>query len=511
MGERSLTPLYYAKDVAVQQLTSSGLASNIQAVQQRLQGGAIAVECDSFSNNYTDSFSSVVTRSLSWRFYCLALKAGTDKVSGGTDTPNLDHQYQLLYSRYFGHLRDEPIKLLEIGLGCNMAYGPGKSLELWRKLFPRATISFIESDVECAEKYKQSVEREAGGTLYMGDQKDAKLLAKIVADAHQAGQYDIIIDDGGHNPTVQLVSLQGLWPALKSGGAYVEEDVHPTYFRGDTFQGFYNATGPTFMGWGVASSDECDSFVNNYTSAFSSAVTRSLGWRFYCLALKAGTDKVSGSNARKSAHQYQVLYAKYFGHLRDEPIKLLEIGLGCNMFYGPGKSLELWRKLFPKAQISFVEYDVTCAKKYKESIERESGGTLYMGDQKDAKLLAKIVADARQQGQYDIIIDDGGHNPTVQLVSLQGLWPALKSGGAYVEEDVHPTYFRPDVGHGFYNATGPTFMSLASRLVDLVHCSSGVRDLYCHEAQERCKRATPLEQSVLAVDCMPEACVLVKK
>ena len=78
-----------------------------------------------------------------------------------------------------------------------------------------------------------------------------------------------------------------------------------------------------------------------------------------------------------------------------------------------------------------------CAEKYKESIERESGGTLYMGDQKDAKLLSKIAADAQEQGQYDIIIDDGGHNPTVQLLSLQGLWPALKSGGAYVEEDVH--------------------------------------------------------------------------
>ena len=99
-------------------------------------------------------------------------------------------------------------------------------LQLWRRLFPRATISFIESDVKCAEKYKQSIEREAGGTLYMGNQANLTLLARIVSDSHQTGQYDIIIDDGGHNPTAQLVSLQGLWPALKSGGAYVEEDVH---------------------------------------------------------------------------------------------------------------------------------------------------------------------------------------------------------------------------------------------------------------------------------------------
>ena len=41
-----------------------------------------------------------------------------------------------------------------------------------------------------------------------GDQANARLLAQVVADTASTGRYDVIIDDGGHNPTAQLLSLQ---------------------------------------------------------------------------------------------------------------------------------------------------------------------------------------------------------------------------------------------------------------------------------------------------------------
>ncbi len=68
-------------------------------------------------------------------------------------------------------------------------------LQLWRKLFPRAEISFIEFDVQCAEKYRGAIEQDAGGTLYAGDQANKTLMAKVVADAQKEGLYDIIIDE----------------------------------------------------------------------------------------------------------------------------------------------------------------------------------------------------------------------------------------------------------------------------------------------------------------------------
>lgn len=33
-------------------------------------------------------------------------------------------------------MRDRPLKMLEIGLGCNMNYGPGHSYKTWLEFFP---------------------------------------------------------------------------------------------------------------------------------------------------------------------------------------------------------------------------------------------------------------------------------------------------------------------------------------------------------------------------------------
>lgn len=45
---------------------------------------------------------------------------------------------------------------------------------------------------------------------------------------------------------------------------------------------------------------------------------------FEQIARKYGTDKVT-------THKYQFMYDKYLSGIRDEELKVLEIGLGCNM------------------------------------------------------------------------------------------------------------------------------------------------------------------------------------
>jgi hypothetical protein len=45
-------------------------------------------------------------------FHEIALKYGTDKVT--------DHQYWFMYDKYFPALRNQRVKMLEIGLGCDM-------------------------------------------------------------------------------------------------------------------------------------------------------------------------------------------------------------------------------------------------------------------------------------------------------------------------------------------------------------------------------------------------------
>ena len=55
--------------------------------------------------------------------------------------------------------------------------------------------------------------------------------------------------------------------------------------------------------------------------------------------------------------------------------------------------------------------------------------------QADGSLLAEVVSDASEDGEgFDVIVDDGGHHPDMQMASLAGLWPALKSGGVYIVE-----------------------------------------------------------------------------
>lgn len=55
-------------------------------------------------------------------FTAIATRLGTDKVQ--------KHSYQHFYESYFHSLRDSNIRLMEIGLGCDMQYGPGVSFQV---------------------------------------------------------------------------------------------------------------------------------------------------------------------------------------------------------------------------------------------------------------------------------------------------------------------------------------------------------------------------------------------
>ena len=55
-------------------------------------------------------------------FAAMALALGTDKVT--------THDYHHLYSKYLEPVRHDQLRVLEIGLGCDMPYGPGKSAQV---------------------------------------------------------------------------------------------------------------------------------------------------------------------------------------------------------------------------------------------------------------------------------------------------------------------------------------------------------------------------------------------
>jgi cephalosporin hydroxylase len=162
-----------------------------------------------------------------------------------------------------------------------------------------------------------------------------------------------------------------------------------------------------------------------------------------------GTDKASAK------HQYTKAYERYFSHLRSEPIRLLEIGIG-GYHGGPmsgGGSLRMWRTWLRHAEIVGVDLDP-------RSFD-EPRITTFAGDQTDEAFLQRLVED---QGPFDVVIDDGSHVSAHVLKTWEVIWPLLPSGGTYVIEDLACAY-DPAYGGGPPGTPG-TPMELVRSLVD---------------------------------------------
>lgn len=138
----------------------------------------------------------------------------TDKVSY--------HEYEHMYGQFLlPYYRDNPnMKFLEIGLGCNMNYEPGASVNVWKELFPRAELWEAEFDTKCIEKSIAEGMLE-GINIVTGDQGNIAVLDSWIEKS--GGNFDVIIDDGGHNNCQIWTSYVKLWPHLKSGGLYFIE------------------------------------------------------------------------------------------------------------------------------------------------------------------------------------------------------------------------------------------------------------------------------------------------
>lgn len=175
------------------------------------------------------------------------------------------------------------------------------------------------------------------------------------------------------------------------------------------------------------------------------------------LALAAGTDKGS------SYHNYTRIYCRYFDALRKKPLKFLEIGID------KGHSVVFWEAYFPKAELHFIDIDP-------EVIEYTSGRSKYhFVDQTDRAGLQSLARSLK--GNFDIIIDDGGHTMEQQITSFKALFPFLKSGGIYVIEDLHTSYWKEYGGYGTVGnpVSGPgTSVEFLKTLIDDLNYSSAM-------------------------------------
>ena len=196
----------------------------------------------------------------------------------------------------------------------------------------------------------------------------------------------------------------------------------------------------------------------------------------------------------KASHGYCALYEDLFAPLRDQPVRVLELGVGG--FERPddpsfgGASLRMWRDYFPLGQV--VGLDL-----YDKSGVAGERLTVVRGSQDDADLLSRLVA---EHGPFDIVIDDASHIPALTQRSFELLFPTLPDGGIYVVEDVATSYW-PLWGGRFRRGARGTTMALVKRRLDGLN--------HAELKLPRC-RADHLDISVLEIRARHNIVALVK-
>lgn len=122
-----------------------------------------------------------------------------------------DHYFEI-YERYLAPFKGKNITYLEIGVQ------EGGSLDMI-KTYYGDTVRTVGIDID--SKCLESTNR--GHEIFIGDQSNKEFLTSI---ADKVGNFDIIIDDGGHTSNQQIASFNCLFPRLNYGGVYIVEDLH---------------------------------------------------------------------------------------------------------------------------------------------------------------------------------------------------------------------------------------------------------------------------------------------
>ena len=128
-----------------------------------------------------------------------------------TDKGPNGHNFTDIYDRFLGGWRNDPIRIFEIGVAS------GGSVRLWNAYFPKGNLFAI--DIVDSKQYDN-----ARTKTFIADQANRQQLGKAMAAF--GGEFDFILDDGGHRVEQQQISLGFLFKYVKSGGYYIVKDLH---------------------------------------------------------------------------------------------------------------------------------------------------------------------------------------------------------------------------------------------------------------------------------------------
>tara|TARA_Y100000310_G_scaffold121056_1_gene119833 strand:+ start:2639 stop:3301 length:663 start_codon:yes stop_codon:yes gene_type:complete len=133
---------------------------------------------------------------------------------------------------------------------------------------------------------------------------------------------------------------------------------------------------------------------------------------------------------KQIAHEYMIIYEKYFDSIKNDSLKILEMGVK------KGQSLKIWKEYFKNSTIygfdfGWPEIGIT---KYIDQFSNDPKIKIFIGNQEKREDLKKFIN--KYNESFDIIIDDSGHSMIGQQQSLGFLFKYLNTGGLYIIEDL---------------------------------------------------------------------------
>jgi hypothetical protein len=130
----------------------------------------------------------------------------------------------------------------------------------------------------------------------------------------------------------------------------------------------------------------------------------------------------AGRGVWKWEHYFSV-YERHLEKFVGTDVHVVEIGIYS------GGSLELWREYFgANCMITGIDINAACR------VYAAPRTDILIGDQADREFWRTVRERMRS---VDVLIDDGGHQPEQQRITLEETLSLMKPGGVYICEDIH--------------------------------------------------------------------------
>jgi len=192
-------------------------------------------------------------------------------------------------------------------------------------------------------------------------------------------------------------------------------------------------------------------------------------------------------NKKNQIHKwsnYFDIYERHLSGFRNKNIVFLEIGVS------QGGGLQMWRHYFGDgAKIYGIDIDPRCRGVEDKNIK------VFIGSQADSKFLREVI---EKIAPIDIVIDDGSHNSSHQIISFKELFGALREGGVYLCEDTFTSYWLK-YGGGYKRRS--TYIEYMKNIVD---------DLHAYHSRQKRFKVTEYTKSISSVSFY-NGIVVVKK